>query len=115
MPHAHLICHLPPVHPDEIQLNLRRLPDGRIESGIWSANFVSPRHAPDLLGGMLYLHRTKNQPSYLGGIVEEFEIGKRECHRFRHTIFIIRLLPVGEGVPWAGRNDPQAIYSGLLP
>jgi hypothetical protein len=96
---------------------LRNLEIVSKESGLWrSGNWdVSEGEAAKLIGGRIFLHETKAQPSAFGGEVIGFEaIRDTTVARERRIVFTIRPSASDKGVAWRGRADAMASYGGIL-
>jgi len=81
-------------------------------SGSWT---LSAAEANALVGGRLYLHETKAEPSYFGGTVLDWAPSKRESGAKEDGI-TFRLLADQEakGVAWQGADHAMAWFSGLV-
>jgi len=107
---AHLICK------DGKNLKVVKMPT--FESGIWDSVTVSEDDAKRLVGGMLYLHETKNKLSYFGGEVTGYRVAERKDTQARKYgwVFTIDSKPEGKKQEWSkkGRHDVNAHYSGVI-
>jgi hypothetical protein len=82
------------------------------ESGYWD---IPDADADQLIGGMVYLHQTKNEPSYIGGIVKEVRQEKRPEHAHSDRwLIVFDAVEAGKGTAWRGADHTMAWYSGLV-
>ena len=82
-------------------------------TGHWG---VMNGEADKLVGGMIYLHEKKNDPSYFGGRVLSWDI-TTEIVSPEHAgdiIFTIEATADGKGKKWSGQNHSMAWTSGLI-
>ncbi|MCP3165109.1 hypothetical protein [Myxococcus qinghaiensis] len=104
MPSIHFICH-------ENEHLHRVSADGHWESGNWA---IKADEAKQLVGGMIYLHKTKAKPSYFGGRIE----GVRALVTTGNgpTLFVLRFKHLQEAreVRWKGVNYGRAWTSGVV-
>ncbi len=81
-------------------------------SGSWT---VSPSEADALIGGTIFLHESKNEPSYFGGTVLGWFWSKRDAGAIDTGItFRLILEREAKGVPWQGADHSMAWFSGVL-
>jgi hypothetical protein len=81
------------------------------ESGYWP---LQDADAVQLLHGMLYLHKAKSEPSWLGGIVLSY---RREelIEEFRGLIvFKFKASNEGKNVRWKGKDHSMAWIGGVV-
>lgn len=81
------------------------------ESGNWD---ITEDEAKELVGGKMYLHESKNEPSYFGGKIANYrivEIGEAHSQR---VVFKIVSERDGKGVDWEGASHGMAWTSGCL-
>ncbi len=103
MASAHFIC--------KDRLGIKGLGGGMYSSEAWD---IQSSDADKLVGGRIFFHEKKTLPSYFGGIVlsyEEIETGNAHTKRI---LFKLETDKAGKGVPWAGRDDVMAWYSGVI-
>lgn len=68
-----------------------------------------------LKGGWLFLHETKANGSYLGGIVQEVRRTRLEVARRTDRVeFVFSPKVEGEGRDWRGANYGRAWTSGII-
>ena len=70
----------------------------------------------DVIGGKIFLHHTKNKPSYVGGVVTKIEEvtlsdGTKRADRVKFT-FISEA--EGKGAEWIGASHSMAWNGGLV-
>ena len=82
-------------------------------TGYWG---VSEDGADKLIGGMVYLHETKGEPSYFGGRVASWRYATDDdsVEHAGDIIFTIQTNADGKGQPWSGRIHSMAWTSGLV-
>lgn len=103
MASIHFIC------PD--RLHLTPDPHPVYESGNWD---ITEADARRLVGGMLFLHKTKATPSYFGGRIESYRVVDTEhAHRARIVFRLTSLLEARQ-VRWRGDRSPRAWTSGVV-
>ena len=96
----------------EDRLNLTCIKMPRFESGYWD---ISESDAAAIVGGMIYLHQTKNEPSYMGGVVESFRVEERpELAHAKRIVFVLESTKEGKGVEWIGTDHTRAWYGGVV-
>jgi hypothetical protein len=99
-----------------------RLPDGqsrhlkhiegtnKFASGYWD---ISEDKAKLLVGGWIYLHTTKTERSYRGGLIHAYEIEIREEYsRSKRVKLIFQPKPEAIGQSWRGQDHGMARNSG---
>jgi len=84
--------------------------DGGYDSGNW---FVTAADADALIGGMIFLHRTKADRSYFGGKIKS---ARPITNESGSPCFVFRFTPSQEGknAPWRGANHTRAWTSGVI-
>ena len=76
---------------------------------------LSAAEAEALVGGRLYLHETKAEPSYFGGRVLAWFPSKRESGAMEDGItFQLLADKEAKGVAWQGADHAMAWFSGLV-
>ena len=80
------------------------------ESGVWDVE----NNAAKLVGGMLYLHEAKADPSYFGGRIESFRVVETDEAHSRRIVFTVTSLREGKGVRWRGTAHGMAWTSGVV-
>lgn len=63
------------IHIIEILNKFVKLPEDNWESGLWSLD--EPK-AQKLVGGEIYFHRKRNEPSYFGGSITGYRVAQDE-------------------------------------
>lgn len=81
------------------------------ESGTWD---VSPEDAQRLVGGLIFLHQSKAQPSYIGGVIDSFREVQTEMAHSRRIIFKFTSTAEGKGVRWQGADHSMAWTGGIV-
>ncbi len=92
-------------------LNVRLVDHPVYETGDWD---VSPEEAARIVGGMLFLHETKDKRSYFGGRIEGFRVVETEEAHARRVVFRLTSLKEGKGVKWRGASHGRAWTSGVV-
>jgi hypothetical protein len=65
------------IHIIEPLNNFVKLPDDKWESGGWS---IDESKAQKLLGGQIYFHKRRMEPSFFGGSITDYRVDKSaEC------------------------------------
>jgi hypothetical protein len=82
-----------------------------MESGDWD---LSADEASELVGAMSFLHETKKQPSYFGGVIESYRQVQTDNEHHQRIIFRFRFVPTGKGQLWSGANHARAWTSGVV-
>ncbi|EME68570.1 hypothetical protein H261_17748 [Paramagnetospirillum caucaseum] len=96
----------------EDRLNLTCVKMPVFESGYWD---ISESDAAVVVGGMIYMHQTKNELSYMGGVVQSFRIEVRpELAHATRIIFVFESTKEGRGAKWKGADHAMAWYSGVV-
>lgn len=81
-------------------------------SGSW---VISEEEAKALVGGRLYLHESKSEPSYFGGVVLDWHKTKRDSAAIEDGItFLIVSDREGKGAKWTGADHAMAWFSGVV-
>jgi hypothetical protein len=71
--------------------------------------------AQKMIGGRLYLHETKAEPSHFGGIVRAVEqVELVDMARSSRIVFTIEFSPEFKGKKWAGADHSMAWTSGIF-
>jgi hypothetical protein len=96
----------------EDSLNLTCIKMPVFESGYWD---IAESEAAAIVGGMIYLHQTKNELSYMGGVVQSFRVEVRpELAHAKRVIFIFKSTIEGRGAKWRGADHTMAWFSGVV-
>jgi hypothetical protein len=80
-------------------------------SGVWD---ISAHDAARLVGGNIYLHKTKADPSFFGGRVLSFRQVETDYAHSTRIEFDIELQAAGKDQAWEGRDDGRAWWSGII-
>jgi len=99
----HLLC--------RDRLNVHAVKHPVYDSGTWD---VSPQDAASLVGGMIYLHQAKAQPSYVGGRIESYREIHTDLAHSRRIIFTFTSTADGKGVRWKGAEHSMAWTGGVV-
>ncbi|HXD90213.1 MAG TPA: hypothetical protein VNU00_04075 [Candidatus Binataceae bacterium] len=91
--------------------NLHEIEHPVHESGDWD---VTAEDAASLVGGMLYLHKTKKEPSYFGGKIESFRMVTTDNSHSQRVIFRFTFVPEAKNQKWRGTYHARAWKSGLV-
>ena len=83
---------------------------GHYRSGYWD---LSREDAEALVGGWLYLHGKRSEPSAFGGRVLSWRTVKHEASE--RIEFYIAFAPPVRGQRWRGLTDAMAWSGGLVP
>ena len=82
------------------------------ESGEWD---IAEHDAEEIIGGMLYLHETKDDPSYIGGIIRGWRFVKRpQSAHSKRVVFVFESTKGGKNALWRGAGHAMAWYSGVV-
>lgn len=104
MTQAHFICR------KSAGIRLVKMPDYTSEA--WD---IAESDAQALVGGMIYFHETKEQPSYFGGRVTGYRLS--EAHALDgkrpRVIFEFTALHEARKQAWSGKDHSMAYYSGV--
>ncbi|MFC3078199.1 hypothetical protein ACFODL_08895 [Phenylobacterium terrae] len=103
MASLHVICR------DRLHLHVTQFPE--FESGYWD---LSEGDAQRLVGGMLYLHQKKGEPSYFGGTVQSYRVSGPEDVIADRIVFTITATAEGKGASWRGASHGMAWSSGII-
>ncbi len=103
MPRRHVIC--------RDQLYLRATAHPQYESGFWD---IPEAQARALVGGMLYLHQTKAEPSYFGGQVMGYRVAGPDEVLPGRIVFTVLSQKEGKSMAWEGASHGMAWDSGHL-
>ncbi|HYP57066.1 MAG TPA: hypothetical protein VEQ35_02135 [Beijerinckia sp.] len=103
MAKIHLICRNP--------LHLTALNPPEFASGYWT---FYEAEAAKLVNGSLYLHKTKAEPSYFGGIITGYRFASEAEPYPGKIIFTVASQPSCENIPWEGDKHPMAWMGGIL-
>ncbi|HMK89927.1 MAG TPA: hypothetical protein VK446_09900 [Methylocystis sp.] len=106
----HIICHAE----GSGHQNLWRLDDPALyRSACWP--FPNFRDLQPLIGGWIYLHELKSEPSYLGGVIQKIESCERHEARIENGYaFIFRADDAAKNRPWRGQAHDRAWTGGLV-
>jgi hypothetical protein len=82
-------------------------------TGKWKLRAVA---AQSLLGGLVFLHETKAKPSYLGGLIYDWEISQ-DSEKANEKRISFKFLAAADAryVRWAGKNHMMAWQSEVVP
>jgi hypothetical protein len=83
----------------------------RYTSGVWD---ISADDAARLVGGSIYLHKTKAEPSFFGGRVLSFRQVETDYAHSTRVEFEVELRADGRDQPWEGRDDGRTWWSGIV-
>jgi len=112
-----------------IHLMCRRNPDGKGFIGLHATHHpqfsnayvtgkwnVSAEAAQSLLGGLVFLHETKAKPSYLGGLIYDWEI-TQDAEKANENRVSFKFLAAADAryVRWGGKNHMMAWQSEVVP
>lgn len=76
---------------------------------------ITDAEANQLVGGRIYLHETKGQPSFFGGVVKEWFHSQRTIGvREEGVTFLIVADKEAKGVAWRGKDHVMAWFSAVL-
>jgi len=103
MARVHLIC--------RGGLHLRPIKFPLFESGYWD---IGMAEAQRLLGGMLFLHERKSEPSYFGGTVRDVRLARSDEGFDGRIVFTILSQREGKNAKWEGADHAMAWTSGVL-
>ncbi len=103
MPRRHLIC--------RDRLYLRATAHPQYESGFWD---IPEAQAHALVGGMLYLHQTKAEPSYFGGKVLGYRVAGSAESLPGRIVFTVLSQQHGKSMAWEGASHGMAWDGGHL-
>ena len=103
MARIHFIC--------RDRLNLKMIEPPLYQSGYWS---LSKDDAEKLKGGRIYLHQTKMEASYFGGIITNCEMKMYPRKGKLRAVFEFISDNAGRNVPWDGPNHDRSWTSGIL-
>ena len=83
-------------------------------SSYWN---LTEDEAKRLVGGRLFLHKTKREPSYIGGRVTAYRFATKEDHPkyAGRAMLTFEVLPEGRDAEWKGDDSQRASQSGLVP
>ena len=102
---AHLICK----HGALVEAIKPR--EAAYSSGDWD---ISEEDARRLVHGTLYFHQAKATRSYFGGTVTGYEMVETENKKSLRVRFFLTATQEAKGVPWQGRDDDMAWFSGVI-
>lgn len=93
--------------------HVNRLDGTNYTTGFWG---VSESDASALVGGMVFLHKTKQELSYFGGKVLSWRTASAEDHpdHVGDIIFTIESTLDGRGEKWSGKGHSMAWTSGVI-
>ena len=103
---AHFLCRIVDGKPR----HLRPTTFPVFEFGMWA---ITEDEAKALIGGMIYLHDAKAEPSYFGGVVTGYRPADGAEYAGR-WVFTVASTLSGKKVAWEGRDYGMAHYSGLI-
>ncbi|WP_051955800.1 hypothetical protein [Beijerinckia mobilis] len=81
------------------------------ESGYWT---FYETEAAKLVNAKLYLHKTKNEPSYFGGTISSFRFASAHEPYPGKIVFTVSEEESAKGIPWEGDKHPMAWMGGIL-
>lgn len=102
MPQAHLICR------NHDGIKLVSMPN--YTSSAW---YIPEDEAKALIGGMIYFHEAKDQPSYFGGRITGYSLCHVEDDQRARIVIELTAVPEGRGQKWSGKKHDMAHYSGV--
>jgi len=103
VPRIHLVCR------NRKYLTEKSYPE--FESGFWT---LYEKEATGLIGGMLYLHDKKTEPSYFGGRIAGYRLAALDEPRPGKIVFTVVAEDTGKDVAWEGDTHPMAWMGGIL-
>jgi hypothetical protein len=103
---AHFLCRIVDGKPR----HLRAVSFPVFESGMWD---IKEDEAKALVGGMIYLHDTKAEPSYFGGVVTGYRPADGAEYEGR-WVFTVASTPSGKKAAWEGKDHAMSHFSGIL-
>ena len=103
MRRRHVICR------DRLYLRATALP--HFESGFWA---IPEAEARALVGGILYLHQTKAEPSYFGGEVLRYRVAGPDELLPGRIVFTVLSQHQGRSMAWEGASHGMAWDGGHL-
>lgn len=74
------------IHLIETSNNFVKLSDGKWESGRWD---IDESKAKELIGGEIYFHKKKQEPSFFGGSIIGYRIDQDERYQ-GNIVFMLR-------------------------
>ena len=80
-------------------------------SGSWD---ITETEAKRLVGGSIYFHETKAEPSYFGGTVVGYDVIDTENAHSKRIVFKLESRQDCRNVAWDGADHTYAHYSGIL-
>ena len=83
----------------------------RYTSGVWD---VSEKTAQQLVGGYIFLHKTKAQPSFFGGIVHSFRVVSTDFAHAERIEFEVESRAEAKHKPWSGNSGARDWWGGLI-
>ena len=107
---AHIICRYKGSTPDGIHPVTDQ--KGVFRSGVWDFSIDEAR---GLIGGSIFFHERKSDPSYLGGSVTDVEtVDVPEAPRRHRVVFTFKVAPEARGVAWQGAHHGMAWTGGII-
>lgn len=103
---AHFLCRVV----DGAPRHLRKVDMPVFESGMWA---IKEDEAKSLVGGMIYLHDAKAEPSYFGGVVTGYRPADGAEYEGR-WVFTVASTVSGKKATWEGKDHAMAFWSGVL-
>ena len=110
MPSIHFLC-----RPAESggHLRLSEIDATQSKSACWYFLPSMRGRIDELVGGWIYLHEKKDQPSYTGGVIARIEPCKRK--NSDGVAFIFEKRPEGQRQSWRGLDHAKAMNSWIVP
>jgi hypothetical protein len=90
---------------------LTALDSPEFESGYWT---FYESEANRLVGGALYLHEKKSEPSYIGGTISGFRLASPEEPYPGKVVFRFTPEEICQNIVWEGDSHPMAWMGGIL-
>lgn len=103
MSQAHFICR------NRAGIHVVQMP--HYTSAAWD---IPVTDADALVGGMLFFHESKEQPSYFGGKVTGYRLSEGADGRRPRVTFELTAMHEARGIAWSGKDHGMAHYSGVV-
>ena len=95
-------------------INLSEVDETHCKSGCWYFLPSMGKKLGTLTGGWIYLHESRKQLSYIGGVITEIQ----PCTKKKGTngsAFIFENRSQGKGQSWRGLDNAKAIHGWIVP